>query len=283
MNRKGILGNILVGREYIKSRKEFKYAMLRGEFGLVVIGVSIFYAALDIFNGIDIFISWYAVLAFTGFISIVLNRYRHYNLATILLLVLTNALVYFFADIDHPHGGVYFFFISCSMASLILFSYYNRYLGIAFALLPLFSAYLAFSTDLNILPKPAIEYNLIRINFFVNFILGLLSSIFIVYFLITRNLEFERSLQENERHLIKLSADLKVSEERFAMALEGTRAGIYEWTLKNNSIYVSAYWKHLLGYEDTELNHVTIEQFLSFLHPEDVEYTSRAIENHLQE
>jgi PAS domain S-box-containing protein len=282
MKRKSILANVLLGQDYIKSRKEYKYAMLRGEFGLIVIGVSIFYVVLDIFNGLNLFLPWYGVLACIGFTSLILNRYKYYHLATVLLLVLTNFLVYFFADTDHPHGGVYFFFMPCSMAALILLSYYNRHLGIAFALLPLISGCLAFSTDLNILPAPVLEYDLIRINFIVNFLLAMLSSIFIVYFLITRNLESEKSLLESERHLIKLSADLKISEERFAMALAGTRAGIYEWKLKDNSIYVSGYWKNLLGYEGTELSDLTIERFLSFIHPEDLARTSLSIENHLQ-
>jgi len=282
MNRKSFLGNLLLGRAYIKSRREYKYAMLRGEFGLIVIGVSIFYSILDTFNGVSHFIPWYSVLALVGFISIVLNRYKYYNLSSVLLLLLTNLLVYFFADVDHPHGGVYFFFTACSMAALILFSYYNRYLGVAFAFLPLCAGYLAFSTDLNILPGPVMEYNLIRINFIVNYLLGMLTSIFIVYFLIIRNLESERSLQKSEQHLITLSEDLKVSEERFAMALSGTRAGIYEWKLKSNCIYVSGYWKNLLGYEDTELNDLSIEQFLSFIHPEDIARTSQSIEAHLQ-
>ena len=132
--------------------------MLRGEFGLIVIGVSIFYSILDTFNGVTHFIPWYGLLGSIGFISLVLNRNKHYNLSTVLLLLLTNLLVYFFADVDHPHGGVYFFFTACSMAALILFSYYNRYLGIAFALLPLFSGYMAFSTDMNIIAAPARHY-----------------------------------------------------------------------------------------------------------------------------
>lgn len=283
MNRKGFLGNMLLGRTYIKSRREYKYAMLRGEFGLIVIGVSIFYSILDAFNGVTHFIPWYGILAFVGFISIILNRHRYYSLSSVLLLLLTNLLVYFFADTDHPHGGVYFFFTACSMAALILFSYYNRYLGIALAFLPLFSGYLAFSTDLNILPGPVMAYSVVRINFIANYLLGMLTSIFIVYFLINRNLESERSLKESERHLIKLSADLKVSEERFAMALSGTRAGVYEWKLKTNSIYVSSYWKNLLGFEDTELTELTIDQIVSFIHPEDLERTSKSIQDHLQD
>jgi len=282
MDRKNFLRNILLERDRIQSRKEYKYAMLRGEFGLLVIGIGIFYSILDTINGVDLFIPWYGVLALVGLITILLNRYKFYTLSSVILLILTNVMVYFFADVDHPQGGVYFFFMACSMAALILFSYYNKYLGIAFALLPLLSGYIAFSTDMNVIPPPVMEYNLIRINFIVNFYLGILASIFIVYFLITRNQESEKSLQESEENLLKISANLKVSEERFAMALSGTRAGIYEWNIKSNSVYVSAYWKHLLGYDDRELKNVTVEEFLTFIHPEDHARTSQSIQTHLQ-
>src|SRR3954467_2369097 len=93
MNRKSFLGNILLGRTYITSRREYKYAMLRGEFGLIVIGVSIFYSILDAFNGVTHFVPWYGALACVGLASIVLNRWKYYNLASILLLLLTNLLV----------------------------------------------------------------------------------------------------------------------------------------------------------------------------------------------
>jgi PAS domain S-box-containing protein len=82
--------------------------------------------------------------------------------------------------------------------------------------------------------------------------------------------------------LIQTTYELKESKERFEMAVKGTRAGIYEWDLKNNSIYVSSYWKELLGYGDDELNAVSIETFVSSIHPEDAERTSRLIQDVLQ-
>jgi PAS domain S-box-containing protein len=96
-----------------------------------------------------------------------------------------------------------------------------------------------------------------------------------------RNYETEKSLRDSEKHLIKTSADLKVSEERFSMALRGTRAGIYEWKVKSNAIYVSPYWKKLLGYEVKELEDLTLELYLSFIHPEDIARTTQTIESHL--
>jgi signal transduction histidine kinase len=53
--------NILIGKDHIPLR-DFKYAMLRGQFTLIVMLVSIFYISLDFFNGVSLFIPWYLLL-----------------------------------------------------------------------------------------------------------------------------------------------------------------------------------------------------------------------------
>jgi PAS domain S-box-containing protein len=279
----GLFQNLLVDEGSISSRAEFKYAMLRGQFACIICAVAIFYSILDTFNGVSVFIPWYSILAGLAIVSLLLNRNKFYLAATILQLALLNTLIYLFADVDHPFGGVFFFFMTCSITALILLSNYNRILSILFAMLPILLGFLAFNFDSNIIPTPTYEDGMVRINFVVNLTIGILSNVFVVYFLINRNTEAEESLRNNEQRLLKTSAELKISEERFAMALQGTRAGIYEWTLKNNSVYVSSHWKKLLGFGEHELNDLTLEKFLSFVHPDDASRTSHAIEAHLKD
>ncbi len=275
--------NFLVGKNNIPSRKEYKYAMLRGQFACIICAVAIFYVILDSSNGVTVFIPWYAVLGGLALLSLYLNRKKYYIAATILQLALINSLIFLFADADHPYGGVFFFFMTCSITALILLNYYHRSVSIFFALLPIVLGILAYLYDLNIIPPPVYEENMIRINFVTNLTIGILSNAFVVYFLINRNDETERSLRNSEKDLLKTAAELKGSEERFAMAITGTRAGIYEWKVPTNSIYVSPYWKRLLGFEDHELADLTVEKFLSLIHPEDVTRTSHAIEVHLHD
>jgi PAS domain S-box-containing protein len=274
--------NLLVGKESITSRAEFKYAMLRGQFACLICVVAIFYVLLDTFNGVSVFIPWYSLLGGLAIISLLLNRYRFYLSATILQLALLNVLIFIFADVDHPFGGVFFFFMTCSITALILLSHYNRLLSIFFALLPILLGYIAFNFDLNIIPAPSYEPHMVRINFIANLIIGIISNVFVVYFLIKRNTEAEKSLRDNEQRLLKTSAELKISEERFAMALQGTKAGIYEWRVQSNSVYLSYQWKSLLEYEDHELNDMTVEKFLSFIEPNDAVRISKSIEENLK-
>ncbi|HMR57142.1 MAG TPA: PAS domain-containing sensor histidine kinase, partial [Cyclobacteriaceae bacterium] len=67
------------------------------------------------------------------------------------------------------------------------------------------------------------------------------------------------------------------------MALRGTKAGIYEWRVKEDLVIVSEYWKNLLGYSYTELQNLTSQTFLTFVHADDLVQTTKSIAVHLQD
>jgi PAS domain S-box-containing protein len=75
---------------------------------------------------------------------------------------------------------------------------------------------------------------------------------------------------------------LRASEERFALAVQGTNDGMWDWDIQNNSLYWSPRMKELLGYADDELD-VDFETFESRLHPDDKERMKTAIEAHLKD
>lgn len=265
--------DFLVGKSIIPSRSDFKYAMLRSQFAGIIISIAAFYIILDSINSVSVFIPFYLLMIAGGLISFVLNRKRKYTASTLAQLILINVLIFIFADVDHPYGGVYFYFLTCSVVGLILLNYYNRILSICFALLPIAMGLLAYKIDFNFIPTPSYEPHMVEINFISNLIIGILSNAFVVYFLIGRN-------REVEKNLIETSLNLKKSEERFLMALHGTKAGVYEWKLEENTIYVSADWKRLLGYEEHELTKLRQEDFTPLVYPEDRARTRALIAEH---
>lgn len=62
---------------------------------------------------------------------------------------------------------------------------------------------------------------------------------------------------------------LKESEERYALALQGARDGLWDWNLNTGEVYYSTRWKGMLGYEEGELG-ATPEEWLERVHPEDL-------------
>ncbi len=72
---------------------------------------------------------------------------------------------------------------------------------------------------------------------------------------------------------------LRVSEERFDLAVDGSNAGIWDWNLGSGDVYYSPRYKELLGYEDDEFPD-TLESFLNRLHPDDRAVRQAALEEH---
>ncbi len=276
------LRNLLLGAKRIPSRQDYKFAMLRVEFALLIVFVSAFYVGLDIINGMYRFLPWYGLMLMIAVISVYLNRRGHYTAASLFILVTVNIVVFLFADVDHPQGGVYFFFMSTSVAGLILFSQARIALQLFFGILPVALGFVARLWDFNLIDPPSQDPVVIQINFFANFSIGLLTSVLIIQFLIKRNHESELSLIAGEQAISKTSDALKKSETRYAMALQGNRAGIYEWDVHRNHVDVSDLWKSLLGYSPSEMMDVRLETFLEMVHPDDKERTSASVMNHVK-
>ena len=61
---------------------------------------------------------------------------------------------------------------------------------------------------------------------------------------------------------------LRDSEERYALAVRGTNDGIWDWSIKDEKIYLSPRWKQMLGYGEWDLTE-SPEEWFSRVHPED--------------
>ncbi|MEM6811617.1 MAG: ATP-binding protein, partial [Pseudomonadota bacterium] len=101
-------------------------------------------------------------------------------------------------------------------------------------------------------------------------ILGSLALLFLNIFLI-------RSQNREQR----TKAYLEESNQRFVLAMEGTRDGIFDWDIKNDEVIVSKRYFEMLGYEP-EYQKFSLGFFLSLLHPDDVTRVKSAVDDYLQ-
>ena len=65
---------------------------------------------------------------------------------------------------------------------------------------------------------------------------------------------------------------LRISEERFQLALDAASVGLWDWNAVTDRVFYSPLWMSMLGYGPNELPH-TFETFHDLLHPDDREAT----------
>jgi two-component system, cell cycle sensor histidine kinase and response regulator CckA len=80
--------------------------------------------------------------------------------------------------------------------------------------------------------------------------------------------ELERRVAERTEQFQKTAEELRASEERYALAIQGANDGIWDLNLITGEAYHSPRWKSILGYEDDEISG-NISEWWSRIHPAD--------------
>jgi len=68
----------------------------------------------------------------------------------------------------------------------------------------------------------------------------------------------------------KMEDALRVSQERFQLATQGTTDGLFDWDIVQNRVYFSPRWKEMLGHSDAEIID-SFSEWKSRLHPNDLD------------
>jgi PAS domain S-box-containing protein len=80
----------------------------------------------------------------------------------------------------------------------------------------------------------------------------------------------KRSLLEN----------LRTERERFALAVEGSNAGLWDWDPRVDALYFSKLWKEMLGYREEEIEN-TFSAWEALIHPEDRKMALDLVDDYL--
>ncbi len=99
---------------------------------------------------------------------------------------------------------------------------------------------------------------------------------------VTKPIDFPVTLARVRTHVSHLRAEqaLRASEERYALAARGANDGLWDWNLRDNSIYLSARWKSMLGYGEAEVGEHP-DEWLERVHEADREKVRLCVADHL--
>lgn len=74
--------------------------------------------------------------------------------------------------------------------------------------------------------------------------------------------------------------ELQREHEYLENIVEGTRAGTWSWNIQTGKTVFNERWAEMLGYTLKELEPVSIETWLSFVHPEDLPHSEKLLKQH---
>lgn len=77
-----------------------------------------------------------------------------------------------------------------------------------------------------------------------------------------------------------IEQELRERERRYDLAVSGTNDGIWDWDLRDDTVYYSPVWMKILGYENKPLPNV-LATWLDHLHPDDLDRAIQDVQNHL--
>jgi diguanylate cyclase (GGDEF)-like protein/PAS domain S-box-containing protein len=79
----------------------------------------------------------------------------------------------------------------------------------------------------------------------------------------------------------KTQEQLRISEERYAMAARGASDGLWDWDLRRDTVFYSPRWLELLGIDASELTGQP-DDWLDRVHPEDCARVRAELDSHLE-
>ena len=96
---------------------------------------------------------------------------------------------------------------------------------------------------------------------------------------------FSRSISDfiilayESEELKQAKEKLKINEERWKFAIQGSNDGLWDWNVISSEVYRSPRWYEMLGYESSEINS-NVEEWLNRIHTDDIAQVNVELQEH---
>jgi diguanylate cyclase (GGDEF)-like protein/PAS domain S-box-containing protein len=81
---------------------------------------------------------------------------------------------------------------------------------------------------------------------------------------------------------VEIEQKLRLSEERYNLAIEMSSIGTWDWNIQSNDLYWSPRMREIVGIVDEAFEPINSEFFTGLLHPDDIERVGSARREHLE-
>jgi signal transduction histidine kinase len=201
--------DLVLGRNvFIPSRVDYRNAILRSQLAIITFIVAIGYVFIDLYHGIKGNEPYYLGVAILAVITVILNRYQKYRLATVLFLLSVNLFIFYFSAVDPFGSGVFMFFAVCSLMAFALLGFSHRKLAFLFILLSVTLFLISYWVDFSFFEERIYSKQYLQISYTINFLVMLICSIAIMYFLMDIHHHSEKEILGKNDQLQKANAEL---------------------------------------------------------------------------
>jgi signal transduction histidine kinase len=211
---------VLGSNVFIPSRVDYKNAILRSQLAVITIFVTIGYVFIDMYHEINGNEPYYLGVALLALVTVLLNRFQKYRLATILFLLLINLSIFYFSVIDPFGSGVFMFFAVSSLMAFALLGYNHLKLALFFIILSVSLFLVSYWVELDFIQERVYSKEYLQLSYTINFLVTLICSIAIMYFLmdihhhseqaiLDKNDQLQKANDELDRFVYSASHDLK--------------------------------------------------------------------------
>ena len=201
--------NIVLGSHvFIPSRVDYRNAILRSQLAIITFIVSVGYVFIDIYHGVRGNEVYYLAVAVMSLVTIVLNRFQKYRLATVLFLLAINFFIFYFSVIDPFGSGVFMLFAVTSLMAFALLGFRHRKLAFFFILLSVSLFLISYWGDFNFGDERTYSKDYLQFSYTINFLVTLICSIAIMYFLMDLHYHSQKAILIKNEQLQKANTEL---------------------------------------------------------------------------